>query len=138
MAADPTRTEALRAAGFAATVDTQDPPGKVTVVFDLADFDELIGALVDGNPHDVVTARAEGVAEGRSDAEAVAGMNARRALTVELVAEGRRGTGELLAKVAQLARTYNVPTGPPAPEVPGVRDAMVGDGPAADLKGRVR
>lgn len=140
MSADPTRSEALRAAGFAAEIDTQDPPGKVTVVFDLADFDALIGALVDGRPRDVVSARAEGVAEGRAEAEATATLNARHRLTAELVAEAARSTAALVAKVDDLARQYGVPKDP-KPEIdPRVRAALVGSGPTGGslAKGRLR
>lgn len=139
MADDPTRTQALRAAGFAAEVDTQDPPGKVTVVFDTGDFDDLIKALVKGDPATVVKARADGVAEGRDDAEAAAIRNARRVAVLELVAERRlRGADGLEEKLLQMARSEAVRIdGPPQPP-PGVHNAMLGDGPAAEKKGRTR
>lgn len=127
MAEDLERQQALRAAGFAAEVDTADPPGKVTVVFDLADFDALIATLVDGDPRSVLTARAEGHAEGRSDAEAVAALNVRRQVAAELVAA--RDAGALAEKVDQLARDHGPRPVPPRPEVDPVRDAMAGTGP---------
>lgn len=138
MAADPERAQALRAAGFAAVVDTEDPPGKTMVIFDSPDFDALIDLLIEGSPTGVLEARAQGYAEGREVAEATAARNARRALTVELVAAER--AGRLAAKVAELARTHNVPTGDTKPETPGARDAMTGAGPSTgpSQKGRLR
>lgn len=139
MANDPVRNDQLRAAGFAAVVDTEDPPGKVTVVFDLADFDALIRALVAGDPVEILKARTEAYQEGRSDAEAVAYRNARAQVARELVTEGQKGPVALAVAVTELARAHSVDPSPKTPD-PRVAAALLGRGPAdaQNSKGRLR